>query len=500
MDEAKHAFWWQRLLAGWCSRIVTVVVLVIVVAGLYLANRFLTDRPVVYADIVEHYKYGSTGGERESGFPYLVWKAMPELCADQLPGKGYQSVGMLFEGDRDLPVGVSKRRVTGIDRVFLNCAVCHTSTVRDRPDAEPRLIVGMPANNFNVLAFQNFFFQCAKSDRFTPEYVIAAIEGQGTKLDLIDRYLVYPLAVYLMQDRIRMLSARFSFTERQKPWGPGRVDTFNFAKAIFNFPGDKLAPAELAGVSDFPSIWLQRPRKVADMQLHWDGNNRKVEERNLSAAFGTGATPPTVDHRAIGRVEDWLLDLEPPAWPYPIDKAAAERGKVVYGEYCATCHGRTGRDFSGKLVGKVTPIAKIGTDRGRLDSYTYELAVNQGQLYAGYDQYWFRNFRKTYGYANMPLDGLWLRAPYLHNGSVPTLRALLEPAARRPVRFYRGYDVYDPDDVGFVWDIGSENGRPFHLIDTREPGNGNEGHEGPAYGTTLSAADKDALIEYLKTF
>ncbi|MBY0437904.1 MAG: hypothetical protein K2W80_06900, partial [Burkholderiales bacterium] len=114
MDEAKHAFWWQRLLAGWCSRIVTVVVLVIVVAGLYLANRFLTDRPVVYADIVEHYKYGSTGGERESGFPYLVWKAMPELCAAQLPGKGYQSVGMLFEGDRDLPVGVSKRRVTGI--------------------------------------------------------------------------------------------------------------------------------------------------------------------------------------------------------------------------------------------------------------------------------------------------------------------------------------------------------------------------------------------------
>ena len=29
----------------------------------------------------------------------------------------------------------------------------------------------------------------------------------------------------------------------------------------------------------------------------------------------------------------------------------------------------------------------------------------------------------------MPLDGLWLRAPYLHNGSVPTLRDLLEPSA-----------------------------------------------------------------------
>jgi mono/diheme cytochrome c family protein len=498
-DEAKF-FWWQRLLAGWCRRVVAVAIALVLVAGLYLANRFLMDEPVVYGDIAQHFKYGSTGGERESGFPYLVWKALPELCADKLPGKGYASLGLLFEGDRDLPVGVSKRHVTGIDRVFLNCAVCHASTVRDRPDATPRLVLGMPANNFNVMAFQKFFFECAASSRFTPEYVIAAIEGQGHELDVLDRYLVYPLAVYLMQDRIRMLAARFAFADRQVPWGPGRVDTFNFAKAIFNFPADKLAPAELAGVSDFPSIWLQRPRKAADMQLHWDGNNRKVEERNLSAAFGTGATPPTVDHRAIGRVEDWLLDLPPPAYPYPVDKAAADRGRTVYGEYCSDCHGRSGRDFSGAQVGKVTPIGRIGTDRGRLDSYTYELAVNQGQLYAGYEKYWFRNFRKTHGYANMPLDGVWLRAPYLHNGSVPTLRDLLEPAARRPRQFYRGYDVYDRGRVGFVADVAREGERRFHLIDTTAPGNSNRGHEGEAYGTTLSAADKDALVEYLKTF
>ncbi len=61
----------------------------------------------------------------------------------------------------------------------------------------------------------------------------------------------------------------------------------------------------------------------------------------------------------------------------------------------------------------------------------------------------FNHFRKTNGYANMPLDGLWLRAPYLHNGSVPTLRALLFPE-ERPAVFYRGYDVYDWTNVGFV--------------------------------------------------
>ncbi len=93
-------------------------------------------------------------------------------------------------------------------------------------------------------------------------------------------------------------------------------------------------------------------------------------------------------------------------------------------------------------VGKVTPLEQIGTDRHRLDSYSYELAVTQSTLYAGYD--WrFKHFRKTFGYANMPLDGLWLRAPYLHNGSVPTLRDLLESRTARPATFYRGDDVYD---------------------------------------------------------
>jgi hypothetical protein len=100
----------------------------------------------------------------------------------------------------------------------------------------------------------------------------------------------------------------------------------------------------------------------------------------------------------------------------------------------------------------------------------------------------------------MPLDGVWLRAPYLHNGSVPTLRDLLEPAASRPAVFYRGNDVYDPVRLGFVADKAEQGGRKFFRYDTAVPGNANAGHEGRRYGTELSGADKDALIEYLKTF
>jgi len=75
-----------------------------------------------------------------------------------------------------------------------------------------------------------------------------------------------------------------------------------------------------------------------------------------------------------------------------------------------------------------------------------------------------------------PLIALRASAPYLHNGSVPTLRALLEPAAKRPVTFPLGA-------AGFV-------------LDTRVPGNGNQGHE---YGTSLSEADKQDLTAFLET-
>ncbi|HEX2311080.1 MAG TPA: hypothetical protein VHH91_10200, partial [Vicinamibacterales bacterium] len=87
------------------------------------------------------------------------------------------------------------------------------------------------------------------------------------------------------------------------------------------------------------------------------------------------------------------------------------------------------------------------------------------------------------------------RAPYLHNGSVPTLTDLLEPVERRPARFWRGYDVYDPVRVGFVT-RGPGIERSATLHDVARPGNSNAGH---VYGTALPADQKRALLEYLKT-
>jgi hypothetical protein len=321
-----------------------------------------------------------------------------------------------------------------------------------------------------------------------------------------------------MRERLLMLRGRFEPLLQYPAWGPGRVDTFNPNKALFNFPLASLPEHEKNAPSDFPSIWLQKPRQ--GMYLHWDGNNGMAEERNKNAAFGTGTTPPTIDLAAIGRLEQWMLTLEPPKYPYPIDSAKASRGEPTYKYYCSSCHGASGRDFAaaqeakarecqkpgdddtniyGPYVGKITRLEEVGTDRRRLDSFSYDLAVSLGTVYAGYPHR-YCHYRKTYGYANMPLDGIWLRAPYLHNGSVPTLRDLLEPSSKRTKVFYRGYDVYDQLNVGFKSDIAEADGKRYFKYDVSVPGNSNMGHEGKHYGTELSAVDKDALLEYLKTF
>jgi len=102
---------------------------------------------------------------------------------------------------------------------------------------------------------------------------------------------------------------------------------------------------------------------------------------------------------------------------------------------CGACHGASVATSRVHWWGMSRRLPAIGTDRGRVDSYTYDLAVKSSNAVCGLwrelrraqSQTALPTFRKTFGYANMPLDGLWLRAPYLHNGSVPTVRDLLEP-------------------------------------------------------------------------
>jgi hypothetical protein len=466
------------------EKIFLVIIALFALFATYLFWKYVPDAPVDYADINEHFKYGSIGSEPVNGLPYWVWKVLPDMFPEKLPvpGKGYEAFGLIQEPDRETPIGFSVRRVY-IDRVGMNCALCHTGTVRETPQSQARIISGMPANKLDLQGYARFLYACAKDPRFTADNVIQAIERRKY-LNPVEK-IIYREAVWRTRDALVAQADKLSFMDSRPNWGPGRVDTFNPYKVLqFNFPMDN---DHTVGTADLPVIWHQRPR--GGMKLHWDGNNTSVEERNKSAALGAGVTPTSIDIKRLKRIEEWLLDFPPPRYPYPVNEELAAKGEPVYKQNCASCHA-----FDGANVGMVTPIEEISTDRSRLDSYTYELLENQNTLYAGYP--WrFSHFSKTNGYANMPLDGVWLRAPFLHNGSVPTLADLLEPVENRPKEFYRGYDVFDQLKLGFITDVKEENGIEFFHFDTKQPGNANTGH---LYGTTLSADEKKALIEYIK--
>lgn len=539
----KHSKLWTKLrtFTFWSG---VVFLGALVIGAVYLTVRLTDDEPVEYATAEEHFKYGSTGGERGwqkqfgFGIPYWVWVALPEAFPEYLPdgqrGRGYSSFGMIYTDGRDprfeLPVGMSMRRVQGIDRVYFNCAVCHTGSVRASPDVTPEIVLGMPANTFDFGALGRFLGAASTDWRFRADRMFPRIEElearrdsiawptgryRPDKLNPVDRFVFRYAGITVLREQLLSLTSRLGFIDFSS-WGPGRVDTFNPPKALLGFPMDHAPPGEKLGNADFPAVWNQRFKE--GMQLHWDGNNASVDERNLSAAFGTGATPTTLDREKIWRVARYLDSATAPAYPAQrVNTALAAEGAPIYRAECFSCHGEGKPPFNsegdGSLVGTVTPIELIGTDRARLDSYTPALASAQNSLYAGHPndaeecadapRYTeecypgrFSHFRKTWGYANMPLDGLWLRAPYLHNGSVPDLRALLEPAAARPKIFYIGYDVYDWDRAGFVTDSARASAKGWRF-DTSLRGNGNGGHE---YGVRLSAAQKAALVEYLKTF
>jgi mono/diheme cytochrome c family protein len=462
------------------------VILVLAVVSFALFRQVsLISAPQDLATDEEHFKYGSIGSDalEGRGVPYWLWRAMPVVCADKLPPGGLASIGVLQEPGMDRPIGFSKRKTGFFDSVGLNCASCHTASVRASADAQPRYYLGATSHQLDLWAYFNFLFECGASPNFTVDRVMAAIDGMTT-LTPIERF-AYRQAIEQTPPRLAAQAALLGWIKQRPLWGPGRVDTFNpYRSLVFNAP----VPDKSIGTADFMTIWSQDAR--SGLFVHWDGNNPSVEERNLSAAMGAGATPDSLDMDRLMRIRRWIADLRPPAYPFAIDYALAGAGRPIYQQQCAYCH-----EPGGTAFGQVVPNAKIGTDPYRSDAFDDEMTGLMNRIGEGYP--WrFRNFRRTGGYANHPIDGAWLRAPYLHNGSVPTMRDLLNPGAQRPARFYKGYDVYNQKDLGFVSTTANANGRQFFDFDTTQPGNANGGHE---YGVALSAQDKDALLEYLKT-
>ena len=480
--------------------VLAVVVVVVVAIGVAIYGYTQRNVPEVYTEIDDHFKYGSIGSSDTDGVPYWVWRVLPSVFPEYLPdrpGNGYERVGLVYEsGSHQRPIGTSYRE-RPIARVGFNCAACHVGTVRESPDAPAQILLGMPAHQFDLQSYLRFLFAAAGDERFNADTLLPAIQAANPNFSWLDSQIYRFVVIPQTKDALVQLAANFAWMDRRPPEGPGRVDTFNPYKVRFNLVSnttefDLLGADDTVGTADLPTLWNQRVRE--GLWLHWDGNNDSVDERNKSAALGAGgpeSDEASLDLESLQRVADWIWDLPPPA-EFPRDRinlARVEAGRSVYQAQCAQCHA-----LDGPSVGQVAPIDELGTDPERLNSFTPALAEKMNTLGSG--RAWqFSHFRKTDGYANMPLDGVWLRAPYLHNGSVPTLRDLLTPPNERPRVFIRGYDVYDFDNVGFV-STGPEAERTGFTFDTSLKGNGNQGH---TYGTGLSPAEKDDLVEFLKT-
>ena len=260
-----------------------------------------------------------------------------------------------------------------------------------------------------------------------------------------------------------------------------------------------LPPTDVPPVSVPP--WWRMAKKPAMFNL---GEGRSDHARIMMAASmlctDTMTELDTIDAYAPD-IRAYIASLQPPAYPFPIDKDLSAIGGEVFAANCSHCHGKYDGDES--YPARLVPIEIVQTDSTLVD-----FAHGDGVPYID----WFN--RSYYGklstaapgpgYVAPPLDGIWATAPFLHNGSVPTIAMVLD-STQRP-RYWQ-LDVTDASDpesfdqtrLGWAFselENGKSNAADIRVYDTDLPGYANSGH---LFGDHLSTDERLAVIEYLKT-
>ena len=252
---------------------------------------------------------------------------------------------------------------------------------------------------------------------------------------------------------------------------------------------------------DVPPWWHLAKKRT----MYYDGRTDARSVRaNMQFLLGEKSLRELKDlEPAFRDIQAFFQSLKPPKYPFPIDRAKADRGRAVFRRDCAKCHGTHGPAPEGHYPNKIVALDEIGTDPARA------LGVSDRSV-SHYNATWFGEdypvSLKKIGYQAPPLDGIWATAPYLHNGSVPTL-ALVLNSGERPERFTRPPSTdlahYDAAHVGWKFERVAAPPAPTtaprearFVFDTARYGLGNDGH---TFGDTLSDAERFDLVEYLKT-
>ncbi|MEP1441742.1 MAG: cytochrome C [Hyphomicrobiales bacterium] len=289
------------------------------------------------------------------------------------------------------------------------------------------------------------------------------------------------------------------------------------------------------GITDFMAVWEQDRRKVSwdkeKLNIHkgggqWNGNIPLPIYRNLAAQLTSGLNDN--DIRVSAYSTKLLSALPAPVYPFGVDTALANKGRTLFQENCSACHhdnngtvyDNLGTEFNrAKIV--TTPIRDAGAARlAGVCSPSTEIKIHghsarpcaefDGVSLVGREDLIMAAADQQLGYNALPLGGIWAQAPYLHNGSVPTLYHLLMPKSR-PDQFVKSRLSYDKTKVGFSWQMplsDKDQSAAAYVFDaTVAEVLNNQGHDvninvgGNTYKLDWSNDPEGAkaLIEYLKT-
>jgi mono/diheme cytochrome c family protein len=473
---------------------------VLLLVGGALAYYFWPRRPEpISAEAGRAYFHDrDLGSPYHTGIPYALALATMERHPELLGGNRDEfcdKFGVLFDPDKPdgLPVGfvLHHDRRTGADFVMTNCSLCHTGLI------DGQFVTGLGNRNLRINALNQAIKQVAGAPDFNADTLLPAAEAAAARRGLSwgwRQRAAVRAAVRKLQELATSEASAWAGLDGVDA-GPGRNTAIEFAKGTSGVP---VAPPY--GFAKYPVVWTYPLRRT----FGWDGSLAGDHALGLAAVeFNKGMPPEDILH---GRERwyslfEYLKTIRPPRYPRPIDQDLAARGAGLFGQHCSGCHGTYGPDGAESYQETVIDLGRVKTDPDRLRAVSPELieARRRGPFA---QLVWLE---PTRGYVPPPLEGIWCRGPYLHNGSVPTLADLLRPAAERPVLFYTGGDTgYDFDRVGLPYQeerapggkrAGRRSSAKQFPFDTRGPGNGNGGHE---FGTRLAPEDRRALLEYLK--
>ena len=434
----------------------------------------------------------------------------------------------------DRPLGMVRGDVRGptslvrIDAVNLGCATCHGGLVYGA-DGRPTNAawVGLPNPSINLDAYaQAVYVALASAVRDQGAFRARIAElfpemGRGERLTL--RFLLLPRVARRIEELREAGLGPSPFSNG----GAGRTNGVAALRRMLGLPAGAYTGHAEVGFTSIPDLasrgmrtsllydGIYAPPGAArhDVQTTAGGVTAgHVDSLSDIVAFFTVSTmgvTPAVGERAIPAMRPvmrWLAHTyTPPPFPGVIDSARMRAGAAVFASRCAKCHGTYGDGSPRPLVSFPNALIEqeaMGTDSARWAAVDTALLSRLGASAYG------RHMRsaRTGGYVAPILSGLWATAPYLHNGSVPTLWQLLTPADR-PARFLVGGHALDFTQVGIAGVRWTDDTWRYpagyvpwsipELYDTRAAGLSNRGHERPSMG--LSDEQKWALIEYLKT-